>query len=363
MNILHVLAAGEVGGLERVVRSLAGGLRGLAHDVAVAVIHEPGPTEHPFVRSLRERGIPVIPVPVAARSYLAERAAIAALCERVHPDVVHTHGSRADVLDSGVARRLGIPTVTTVHGFCGGGWKNRLYELLQRRAFRRLDAVVAVSDPLGAALGRQGVPRDRLHVIRNGWDGTVTFQDRLAARRALGVLDDGFRIGWAGRMSPEKGPDVMLDALALLSDVPVSLSMLGNGDGTARLRARGEALRIAARTTWHGTVPDAAALLPGFDVLVLSSRTEGTPMVLFEAMAAGVPIVATAVGGVPDVLSSAEAMLVPAEDPASLAAAVRATRSDPAAAAARARAARERLERDFGSGPWFARYQTLYQSL
>jgi len=363
MVILHVLAPGSVGGLESVVRSLATGQRDLGHRVRVAVIHEPVEGEHPFVRVLREQAIEVIPVRVTPRAYLAERAAIAGLCTSLRPDVFHAHGYRADVVDAGVARRLRIPTVTTVHGFTGGGWKNQLYERLQRWAFRRFDAVVAVSQPLCEVLAGAGVSRNRLHVIQNAWDGAATFLDRSAARRALGVPAEGFRIGWVGRMSHEKGPDVMLEALALLGDLPVSLSMLGDGKGTVALRERGATLGVAARTTWHGTVAPAAPVFPAFDLFVLSSRTEGTPIALFEAMAAGVPVVATAVGGVPEIVSPAEAILVPPGDPSSLAAAVRETLRDPPAAGDRARAARRRLEQDFAAAPWLERYDAVYRAV
>jgi glycosyltransferase involved in cell wall biosynthesis len=362
MIILHVLAPAEVGGLERVVRSLVGGHCSLGHRVCVAPVLEPSASGHAFVRSLSQDA-EVVPIPVTPRSYIAERRMIAALCGRLRPDVVHTHGYRADVVDAGVARRLGFATATTVHGFTGGDWKNRIYERLQRRAFRRFDAVVAVSRPLGDALRSNGVPPDRLHVIPNAWDGDVALRERAAARRELGLPAKGFRIGWVGRMTREKGPDVMLAALASLGDVPVTLSMVGDGDGRPGLRAHAETLGLEARTTWHGPMREAAALLPAFDVFVLSSRTEGTPMVLFEAMAAGVPVVATSVGGVPDVVSSVEALLVPSEDPAALAAAVRDTRANPEAARDRARAARRRLERDFALPPWLDRYETLYRAI
>jgi glycosyltransferase involved in cell wall biosynthesis len=362
MVILHVIAAGTIGGLERVVQALATGHRALGHRVCVAVVLEPSATEHPFVRSLQNGDLEVIPIPVAARSYWAERAAIAEVCRRLKPDVVHTHGYRSDVVDSGVARRLGLPTVTTVHGFTGGGWKNRLYERLQRRAFRQLDAVVAVSQPLGDALLRGGVSRSALHVIRNAWDDAAKFLDRGGARAALGVPARGARAGWVGRLSREKGADVMVRALPLL-DENVALSIVGEGEEEGALRSGVQRLGLAGRVTWHGTVPDAAALFPAFDLFVLSSRTEGTPIVLFEAMAAGVPIVATAVGGVPDVVSSAEAMLVPSDDPSALAAAIRATLADPAAAQTRARAARRRLEREFAAQPWLKRYEQLYEAV
>jgi glycosyltransferase involved in cell wall biosynthesis len=267
------------------------------------------------------------------------------------------------VVDAGVARGLGIPTVTTVHGFTGGGWKGRLYERLQRRAYRKFAAVVAVAEPMCDVLVHGGVRRERVHLIQNAWDGTVTFLDRQAARQTLGVPVEGTRIGWVGRISHEKGPDVVVDAIARLGDPRIALSMVGDGDARIALAARAGAMGIADRITWHGTVHDAARLFPAFDVFVLSSRTEGTPIVLFEAMAAGIPIVASAVGGVPDVVSSREAVLVTPEDPAALAAAVTETLGDPTAALERSRAARWRLEREFALQPWLERYIGLYTSL
>jgi glycosyltransferase involved in cell wall biosynthesis len=282
------------------------------------------------------------------------------LGRRLRPGVVHTHGCRPDVVDAGPARRLGIPTVTTVHGFTGGDWKNKFYERLQRRAHRSFDAVVAVSQPLVEQLIRDGVPPHRVHFVQNAWQETSPPLNRQAARRALGLGYDGFLVGWAGRLSREKGPDVLLDALVYLRDLPIGISVLGNGREQRSLFARARHLGVDRTVFWHGVVRDAGRLFAAFDVFVLSSRTEGTPMVLFEAMAAGVPIVATRVGGVPDVVSPAEAALCCADDSAALAVEIRAVYRNPAAAQRRAHAARARLERDFSVTPWLKRYEAIY---
>jgi len=363
MVVLHILAPAQVGGLERVVQALAAGQAAAGHRVLIVAVLEPASPGHSFVRGLREAGLEVRTLPVAPRAFLAERASFAAVCDQVCPDVVHTHGYRPDIVDGGVARRLGIPTVTTVHGFTGGDWKMRLYEYLQRRALRRFDAVVAVSEPMRQRLGRAGVPIHRLHTIRNAWDDTVNFLDRQEARRRLGVAEEGLRVGWIGRGSHEKGPDLVLEALALLGDVPVTLSMIGEVERYPGLRPRATTLGVERLTTWHGPMPEAAAFLPAFDAFVLSSRTEGTPMVLFEAMAAGVPIVANAVGGVPDVVSPAEAILVRPEDPRALAGGIRDVLRNPAGAQQRASAARQRLEREFHARPWLERYEELYHTV
>lgn len=187
--------------------------------------------------------------------------------------------------------------------------------------------------------------------------------DRAHARRLLGLPPDGPVVGWVGRLSLEKAPDILLEALGLLGgDAPLTV-FVGDGREAAALRERTGVLGLEGKVRWAGRVDGAAALLPAFDVFVLSSRTEGTPIVLFEAMAAGVPVIATRVGGVPDVVSDAEALLAPSENPGEIARAVGATLADPAGSAARATAARARLARDFAEAPWLERYEALYRNL
>jgi glycosyltransferase involved in cell wall biosynthesis len=361
LNVLHILAPGEVGGLERVVEALAAGQAASGHEVAVAAILDAPTTEHPLLDGLRRAGVDTRVCSVPARAYRSERRAVTSLIAELGPDVVHTHGYRPDVVDSGVARRLGVPVVTTVHGFTGGGLRNRAYEWLQRRAFRRFDAVVAVSRPLGEALVRAGVPAAGVHVLRNAWCGGAPHLSRDDARAALGIEPDRFHLGWVGRASAEKGLDVFVDALPFLDDLPIVASVIGDGRELGPLRDRAAALGVADRVRWHGIVNDAGRLFAGFEVFVLSSRTEGTPVVLFEAMAAGVPVVATAVGGVPDVVGHEEALLVPPDRPRALADSIRDVLTDPAASARRTAAASVRLASEFGAGPWLAAYDEIYR--
>jgi len=347
--VLHVVAPGQVGGLESVVLALTAGQAARGDRVHVAAILDgKRPRKHTFLDSLSVEHT-VISLP--PRAYGRERRTVADLCARMRPDVVHTHGYRTDVIDAGAARRSGRPTVTTVHGFTGvGGWRGRLYEYLQRRAFRRFDAVVAVSHPIVTLLRNDGVSSDRVHMIPNAY-APGEFIARDDARRTLG-LGDGFIAGWIGRLSQEKAPDVFVAAVDQLDGI--SAAIIGSG------RA---APRHSPRVTMLGQVAEAARYMKAFDVLVLSSRTEGTPMVLFEAMAAHVPVVATAVGGVPDVVSDHEALLVPSDRPDALARAIAAVREDAAGARTRAAAAAKRLASEYAVGPWVERYAAVYRGV
>jgi len=361
LSILHIANPGPVGGLERVLQALAIGQCRRGHRVRVALVVEPAQEQHVLVDPLRAAGVEVEILRLPARAYLRERRLIRELCARFRPDVVHTHGYRPDLLDAGIARSMGVPTVTTVHGSSLTKGTVQLYELAQFAMFRKFDAVVAVSRPLVRSLSRFGVPSHRIHVVPNSWDGRAAGSDRHVARQALGAPLDRFLVGWVGRLIPVKGADVFLRALAELKDVPWSASVVGDGPERRRLERLATALGLSDRVAFHGLLNDAARLFSAFDLFVLSSRSEGTPMVLFEAMAAGVPVIATAVGGVPDVVSGREALLVPRQDPHALAQAIRTAFRDPDATRARVTAARERLTRDFTVSRWVAQYDAVYQ--
>jgi glycosyltransferase involved in cell wall biosynthesis len=363
VTIVHVTAPARVGGLERVVVALAKGQRAAGHRVHVVAVLAQDEPDHPFVEELSGSGITVHAPVIQARAYGRERAFIKNLCTEVRPTVVHTHGYRPDVVDSGVARAEGIATVSTVHGFTRGRGRGQVYEWMQRRALRRFDAVVCVSRPQLAELQKSGVPGDRLHLIPNAWSQRTALLPAREARAQLNAPADVFHVGFVGRLTQEKGADVLVRALTHLTDVPIVVSFIGSGNERERIEAEARRAGVVDRIRWHGMLPDASQLFAAFDVFVMSSRTEGTPIALFEAIAAGVPVITTAVGGIPDVVSQAEALLVPSEDPQALGQAIRAVRSDGAGARSRALAALERLGRVYTVEPWLSRYESLYRYL
>lgn len=364
LKLLHVLAPAPFGGLERIVEALARGQHRRGHDVSVVLVAGIADPDPPLAEAMAAAGVHATVLRTPPRGYLQERQAFREVLRNLRPDVVHTHGYRPDVLLAGVARREGAGVITTVHGFTGGDWKNRLYERLQRRAFRRFGAVVAVSRTLRGELTVAGVPAARLHTVPNAWGETSAPLSRAEARRDLDLPAEGFLVGWVGRLSREKGPDIMVEAVRHLPDHPeIHVVVVGDGPERADLEESAHVLGVHNRIRWMGGRRDARRLFAAFDALCISSRTEGTPVVLFEAMAAGVPVVATRVGGIPDVVSAKEALLVAPADPKALAAALREVRKHPDGALQRARAARARLEKEYSAEPWLERYDAIYHQV
>ncbi len=354
MKVLQAVAPGGFGGAETVVAALSRGLVSRGHGVRVAATLQPGAEEPGFLGALRGSGVEVDALRVPARGYPAERRGVRDIARSWGADVLHTHGYRSDLVGLSAARAAGIPAVTTVHGFTGGDLKNRCYQWLQRRSFRRFDAVVAVSEPLAREL-RAALPSGvRIELLPNAWVPSGPSYDRESARRELGLPAEGSVVGWVGRFSPEKGPDVMVEAARRLAGLPLIVSMVGGGSSPPV---------DLANVRCHGPRADAWRLLRAFDVLALSSRTEGTPMILLEAGHLGVPIVATRVGGVADLLGEEGGWLVPPDDPAALASAIADALEAPSERERRARALEERLKDRADPGRWIDAHERLYESL
>lgn len=245
--------------------------------------------------------------------------------------IVHTNSSKADVLGA-VAARLVRPrprVVSTIHGWVFlepmGRLRRALYVLLERIAARLRDQTIFLSrlDQTAAATARIGNPHNQ-KVIPLGI-GNVTAQDRATARRRIGLPDlppAATVVGTVANLYPTKGLDMLIRAAKTVTDAlpDVRFVVIGEGPLRPRLEQHISKSKLNDRVFLVGSRPDAASLLAALDVFVLSSRKEGTPYVLLEAAAARLPVVATSVGGIPELLAHEKnGLLVPPDDPVALA--------------------------------------------
>lgn len=239
-------------------------------------------------------------------------------------DVVHAHGLRAGWVAALAHCRRPFPLVVTAHNLADGA--GRLSRLGLRLIGRRAAKIVAVSEAVADSLAAQGVPRSKIGVIPNGVD-VDSFAERLSrdeTREALGVPPDAFVVGCIARLSPEKGVDVLLGVAA--HSPGIVFLVAGDGPQRAALEAR-----LPPNVRMLGRVADTRPLLGAVDVLAVPSRQEGQGIVALEAMAAGVPVVASRVGGLAGMLTDgATALLVVPDNPAALAGALARLQDDAA---------------------------------
>jgi sugar transferase (PEP-CTERM/EpsH1 system associated) len=221
------------------------------------------------------------------------------LFRRERPHIVHTH-SWGTLVEGVLAARLArVPKV--IHGEHGTMELRPLQVQIQRFVWSRTDRVLSVSSRLAERMASvTGFPRERITTIRNGVDTSAFGQvSRHAARVTLGLSADDLIVGTIGRLVPVKGHAMLIDAVAKLRDRGrlVTAVIAGDGPLEADLKARVKALMLQDRLLLLGHRPDTETVLAALDVFVLPSRSEGLSNTILEAMASGLPVVATAVGG------------------------------------------------------------------
>ncbi|MGH3713101.1 MAG: glycosyltransferase family 4 protein [Micromonosporaceae bacterium] len=321
MRITHVIRAkppGELGGADLHVLDLAAAQVRQGHDVRVILL---GPAE--ISGSLRERGIPSLQIDSMS---MVDWVRALRLALRADPtDVLHTHGYRADIIAAVIRPLLrGVPrwrSVVTVHGFIRTSPGLRVLSRLNESVLRQADVVIAVSSAEAQRLAK--LLRRPVCFIPNG----VAGQDSVPRARAMAKLgsEPSRRVvAFLGRLSPEKRPDLFVDMAGIVArDQPATdFVVIGSGSLLSEMQQRAAAM-TGSHVVFAGLVSNVASLMEAIDVLVCPSDTEGTPRAVIEAMLAGVPVVATRVGGVPDLIADGQTgVLVEPGSPSALAAAV-----------------------------------------
>jgi len=200
------------------------------------------------------------------------------------------------------------------------------------RLYRPLDRIVCVSQAVHEQMCRFGLIPDQLKVIPDGadLDALKTRGDRIRTRRRLRIPEDGFHIGHVGRLSPEKGQEVLLEAANRLGSMPnLFFSFLGGGKRLSELTDRAQRLGIMERTRFLGHGEELNDYLASLDIYIQPSLTEGLGSAVIDAMANSLPVIGSRVGGIPELLGGGAGVLVPPGDPQALADAIFRLQADP----------------------------------
>jgi glycosyltransferase involved in cell wall biosynthesis len=264
---------------------------------------------------------------------------------------------------------VGIPVVSVSHGWTAATLKVRLYEALDRFLLRWMDCTVCVSEGQAAKVRRAGVPPERLVLIRNAIqaDDYTTADPAYAARlRSLFPQPPRRIVGAAGRLSPEKGFRQLIEAAQVVchQDPGVAFVLFGDGPLREELARQVAAQGLEEHFILAGFRADLERYLPHLDLLALPSYTEGLPVILLEACAAGLPVVATAVGGIPEVIEDGETgYLVPPKNPTALARRILDVLSHETGRQAMGRRAQQRIQEQFTFEAQCLQYQRLFERL
>ena len=356
MRIVHVVQGLGIGGQERLVIYLSHELARRGHEPAIVTLSLGG------VLRAEAQGVPVYDVPRGGGADFSLIARLAHLLHARRADVVHTHNP-APMLHAVPAAILARVT-RRVHTKHGANRYGRRALWAARALVRTVDAVVAVSSQTAdVARAKERVPEEILRVVPNGIPLRPYHPDALARSRVrdqLGINPDAFVVGSVGRLVSEKDYPALVRSVSHLLSERFRLVIVGDGHARPEIERAIPADR-APFVTLTGVRRDIPAVLASFDLFALSSRTEGLPLAVPEAMACALPVVATAVGGLPSVVPATCGLLVPPRDEAQLARAIEALARDPARARAMGESARSHALARFSIERMADDYERIYR--
>lgn len=352
MKLIHTLSAFDVFGPEKTVLNECAALNDAGWETEIINFWHTG--DIPLAAKARARGLRYSNI-VSTRKF--DPAAVRALYRRLREagrPLVHSHGYKADLYTLIAGKLAGVPLVTTVHGFTSENLKVRLYEKLEKISWRFFDRVFSVSEASRRIGRRAGVPQDKLVVVPNGIPGIYRLAAgggaRTAMRARLALAQEHVAVAIIGRLGIEKAHANFLQSAAqvLRHQPQARFVIVGEGPERPRIEALVEQLGLAPYVQLLGHRDDLPEIYPAIDVLAITSLREGFPNVLLEAMLHAIPAVATAVGGIPEVIRDGhDGVLVPAQDVAAYGDALERIVADPALRRRLGEAAREKVLREY----------------
>lgn len=306
IKVVHMIGGGEYGGAENHIIQLIASFDPQEIDASVICFYESA-----FSETLREMGVEVTVLDQYHRFDPRIAWGLGPVLKKINPDILHTHGVKANFFGRIVARRLNsIKVVTTVHSHLKHDydqWAIKLLTYGMEYSTRRLnDYFIAVSNPIKMDLIDSGVAEERIAVIPNG----IPLQKFTAVhnpgllREELQLPDDALVVGTVARLRPVKGIGLLIEAVGALCREWQNLHIVVIGDGPERgaLEMQVQHLGISDRVHFLGFRDNVEAYLPGMDVFANTSLSEGLPVAVLEAMASKVAVIASGVGAIPDLI-------------------------------------------------------------
>jgi len=319
LKIAYILTPVDYGGSEKVNLTFLKNVDRERFDIRPILLVRPWEKDNFFQTKIQELHYSFHDIPVAVKKrsegkdYFRIIRCIYALykilsAEKFH--IVHSHGYFADIIGIIVSRILKIPHIATCHGFISNDIILKIYNKIDKLSLRFCNRVIAVTDEIRKELIHNGIKESKVITIRNATDNisstTDIFMVKTEKKRLLNVRENYFIIGYVGRLSKEKGIKYLINAGKILKERIKYFKILIIGSGPERENLETISLKLGLKEniTFTGFLSDVEQWIQTLDVLVLPSLTEGTPLALLEAMSCAIPVVATNVGGVPEIIES-----------------------------------------------------------
>lgn len=369
MRVAHIIKMTRIAGAETHLLYLTAGLQVQGVTADVIMLHEPHLPMQDFMHTAAAKGVKVTPVVIRHDLDPTLFFRLRQSLKRLQPDIVHTHLLHADLYGIPAAKSLGLPVISSRHN--DNDFRRKApFKQVNQALWRMADGGIAISNALARfAQEVESAPPEKVQVIHYGLpvqpmtDAAFT-EARHSARQHLGQAEDAVLFGMVCRLTEQKGITYALQAFAQLIKTQPAARLVIIGDGPLResLMAEAAHLGIADQVDFAGWQSNAAALMAGLDVLLVPSLWEGFGLVILEAMAQRVPVIASAVSAIPEIIIPEQTgLLVPPRDVSALAAAMSRLAADRALRAYMGLLAAARVETAFSDARMVQETITYYR--
>jgi len=304
---MQLISSGGIYGAENMVLQLSTALRRLNCDVVIGAFQNERHPNTEIARVAKDCGFETCLFDCSGRLDLGTVRAIQESLRTKQIQILHAHGYKADFYAQLAIRGSSVKLVSTAHNWPGKSLALRLYALVDRILLRWADQVCVVSPNVEAQLKKYGILPQKLSLIENGVD-SGQFSNGKPRLRELPNFDDKKIVGYVGRLAPEKGLHNLIRAVGeiLRTRADLVLALIGEGPARIELQSLVTQLNLEKSVFFLGQRSDLADVYASFDIFILPSLIEAMPMAVLEAMAAGKPIIASRVGGIPRMISHQE---------------------------------------------------------
>ena len=365
ITVLQLIAPTHFGGAEQVVLNLIECLDKSRFRVVVGPFVNVHFKENEFVERLQEANIFHKVLWLRRTVDIENVFKIVRFIQKEGIDIIHSHGYRSDIIGLITANITRLPIVSTIHGWIPIDSRLKFYERCDRFALRFFDRLLPVSDQIRNVLAASGINPGKINCIHNAVSINSGQEQRQVLPAAWKESCD-FLIGVIGRLSPEKDVSGFVQAAGLLAGKFNRVKFLVVGDGPERktLEEMAVSQGLKERINFTGFVNDMDGIYRSLDLLVISSTTEGIPLVVLEAMKHGIPVVSTRVGGIPEVIEDGvDGMLVESRDPQALSEAIEILLLDNNRYHEISRKARNKIVTHFNQSIWIEKIEKIYSNL
>jgi glycosyltransferase involved in cell wall biosynthesis len=371
IRVLAVMEATHAAGPARNLIEFARRAAAPAHQMRPVALslatYRRGDSETPFIAAARAAGIPVFVIPERRRFDITAAHALRDIVRECRPDILQSHNVKSHLFVRALGLYYDYPWIVFNHGYTSTNVKDRVYNQLDRWSMRAAFRVVAVCEPFARRLEARGIARERIRIQHNPVQPYVAPAPENVAgvRRDLGLTDEPVILA-VGRLSREKGHADLVRAVAAMGESLGRARVVFVGDGPERSRVYGMVTRLnlGTKIVFTGHQLDVRPYYALATLLALPSHSEGSPNVVLEAMSAKVPVIGTAVGGVPELVAHEQTgLIVPPRDTAAMAGAIARLLDDGGLRTRLAHAAQEHVRLQHTPAAYDAALVSLYEDV